>query len=331
MFPGSRRGAAEVMAGPAPGGCERLCRMGKDRPLVPFGGRTAHLFHCRAAAPAQGDKRDARADRRRSALLSGALVASVCRPFLLKRCPSPVDVGDGHGDGGMADASERFDRDNGSAKWMHSPRSGLVTQVSPWSASDRCAGRAVFSNGLHNRRAFILLAEHAVKEAVRAHRPVIALVADVDDLKAINDTWGHAEGDRALQQVADALQGSCREADIVGRLSGDEFAILLAETHDLDGLERRVRDRLARAARGLAYPLCLSIGVASCEPGHPHDCYLPDLLHRADQAMYADKTRHRRPTPSTDRSHRTTMDRHERHDHRHRDARSGGPENAPPH
>src|SRR5581483_6104244 len=185
--------------------------------------------------------------------------------------------------------------------------------------------------GLHNRRAFILLAEHAIKEASRAHRPVIALAADVDDLKAINDTWGHADGARALRKAADALQGSCREADIVGRLGGDEFAILLAETHELDGLERRVRDRLARAARGLAYPLSLSIGVASCEPGHPHDCDLPDLLHRADRAMYADKTSHRRPAQSTDRSHRTTMDRHERHDHRHRDARSGGAENPPSH
>ena len=149
--------------------------------------------------------------------------------------------------------------------------------------------------GLHNRRAFILLADHAIKEAARAQRPIIGLVADVDSLKAINDTYGHAEGDRALRIVAGALEGSCRETDIVGRLSGDEFAILLAETHDFDRLERRVRNRLAHAARGLAYALCISIGVASCPPGHPHDCQLDDLLRRADQAMYADKTANRRP------------------------------------
>jgi diguanylate cyclase (GGDEF)-like protein len=55
---------------------------------------------------------------------------------------------------------------------------------------------------------------------------VIGLFLDVDHLKVINDTQGHAEGDRALYLVADALRAACRESGIVGRLSGDEFAIL---------------------------------------------------------------------------------------------------------
>lgn len=141
--------------------------------------------------------------------------------------------------------------------------------------------------GLHNRRSFILLAEQALKEAARAGRPVIALFLDVDGLKAINDNYGHREGNRALRLVAGALRAACRDSDIVSRLSGDEFAILLAEAHQLDGLEGRVRCRVAEAAKTVAYPLSVSIGVAQCESGCK--CDLTDLFERADQAMYAEK------------------------------------------
>jgi len=141
--------------------------------------------------------------------------------------------------------------------------------------------------GLHNRRSFILLAEQALKEAARAGRPAIALFLDVDGLKAINDNYGHREGNRALRLVADALRAACRESDIVCRMSGDEFAILLAEAHELDGLEGRVRRRVAEAAEGVDYPLSVSIGVAQCEAGCK--CDLAELFERADRAMYADK------------------------------------------
>ena len=141
--------------------------------------------------------------------------------------------------------------------------------------------------GLHNRRSFLLLAEQALKEAIRAGRPVIALFLDVDGLKNINDTLGHREGDRALRLVARALRAACRESDIVSRLSGDEFAILLAEAYELDGLEGRVRCRVAEAADGLTYPLSVSIGVAHCEAGS--ECSLTDLFDRADRAMYEEK------------------------------------------
>jgi len=141
--------------------------------------------------------------------------------------------------------------------------------------------------GLHNRRSFLLLAEQAAKEAARALRPVIALFVDVDGLKAINDHHGHAEGDRALRLVGGALRSACRDADIIGRLSGDEFAVVLAEAHELDGLEGRVRCRVAEAAAATAYELSVSIGVAQCPAGTP--CSLADLFAQADQAMYADK------------------------------------------
>ncbi len=146
--------------------------------------------------------------------------------------------------------------------------------------------------GLHNRRSFMLLAEQAVKEAGRAQRPVIALFVDVDQLKAINDTHGHAAGDRALRLVAGALRAACRESDIIGRLSGDEFGIVLAEAHELGGLEARVRCRVAEAANQTPYPLSVSIGIAQCQPGEA--CTLAELLERADRAMYAEKAAKRR-------------------------------------
>ncbi|MEW6474710.1 MAG: GGDEF domain-containing protein [Actinomycetota bacterium] len=153
--------------------------------------------------------------------------------------------------------------------------------------------------GLHNRRSFILLAEQALKEAARARRPTIALFIDVDGLKAINDNHGHQEGNRALRLVARALRAACRESDIIGRLSGDEFAILLAEAHGLDGLEGRVRCRVADAARGLPYPLSVSIGVAQCEAG-PR-CTLAELFDRADTAMYLEKDAKRGQRQAADR------------------------------
>ena len=149
--------------------------------------------------------------------------------------------------------------------------------------------------GLHNRRSFMLLAGQALKEAIRAQRPFFALFLDVDDLKAINDTHGHAEGDRALCLIAGALQAACRESDIIGRLSGDEFAIVLAEAYEVDGLEDRVRRRVAEASEGTSYPLSVSIGVAQCEPRE--ECILSEVFERADQAMYAEKAAKRRARP----------------------------------
>jgi diguanylate cyclase (GGDEF)-like protein/PAS domain S-box-containing protein len=149
--------------------------------------------------------------------------------------------------------------------------------------------------GLHNRRAFVLLAEQAIKEAVRARRPVIGIFVDVDNLKAINDAHGHAAGDEALRLVAEALEAACRGSDIVGRLGGDEFAILLAGADDIDGIEGRIGGRLAEAARTLPYVLSVSMGVARAAVGE--ECRLDELFQQADQAMYADKARKRAADP----------------------------------
>jgi diguanylate cyclase (GGDEF)-like protein/PAS domain S-box-containing protein len=146
---------------------------------------------------------------------------------------------------------------------------------------------------LHNRRAFTLLAEQAIKEATRAGHPVIGLFVDVDGLKTINDTHGHTAGDHVLRLVAGALRAACRESDIIGRLGGDEFVILLAEATQVDGIEARLAACLAEAATTVPYPISVSIGLAVCQPEPGHDCQLDELIERADQAMYARKARKR--------------------------------------
>jgi two-component system, cell cycle response regulator len=148
--------------------------------------------------------------------------------------------------------------------------------------------------GLHNRRAFLLLADQAVKECLRANRPVIAVFVDVDHLKAINDAFGHTAGDQALRLVADALRASCRSSDIVARLSGDEFAIVLAEATDR---RHRTSDPPPRHRRGRHRQPSLSVSVGITVSPAGADCDLTDLLARADTAMYADKTARRPSTP----------------------------------
>ena len=145
--------------------------------------------------------------------------------------------------------------------------------------------------GLHNRRGFTILAQQTIREANRAGRPTIGLFVDVDGLKPINDRYGHQAGDRALCLVAQSLTLACRTSDIVGRLSGDEFVILLTEAADAADLEQRVRATLAELTADLPHQLEVSIGLARCDPDP--ECQLQDLFAAADRAMYEQKAARR--------------------------------------
>lgn len=147
--------------------------------------------------------------------------------------------------------------------------------------------------GLYNRRGFLALAEQQYKLADRTGKRMALLFADVDDLKQINDAFGHVEGDRALVEAATALRDTFRESDIVARLGGDEFVVLL-----IGGLEdrgegamKRLHARLeARNGRKLRpYTLSLSLGLAIYDHNQPHS--LDDLKRHADALMYEQKRR----------------------------------------
>lgn len=145
--------------------------------------------------------------------------------------------------------------------------------------------------GLHNRRGFMALAGQQLKIAKRLQRGVSLLSADMDNLKIINDTLGHKEGDAALVEIAAILKESFRESDVIARIGGDEFVVLLIEnaSGDSEMLTERLQNNLERhnAAAGRSFRLSVSFGLAGCPPESP--CSIDDLLARADELMYGQK------------------------------------------
>ncbi|MCX6036017.1 MAG: sensor domain-containing diguanylate cyclase, partial [Chloroflexi bacterium] len=145
--------------------------------------------------------------------------------------------------------------------------------------------------GLYNRRGFTLLAEQEVKRAHRIKRSMLLFFTDVDDLKVINDTHGHAQGDLALKEVSAILKETFREADIPARIGGDEFVVLAvdASMESAELLTNRIQANLERRNQkgDRAYQMNLSMGIARYEPEVP--CTLSELIARADGLMYQQK------------------------------------------
>jgi len=145
--------------------------------------------------------------------------------------------------------------------------------------------------GLYNRRGFLTLSDQYFKVAQRMKNRVSILYADLDDLKVINDKYGHQEGDRALAETAQILRTSFRESDIAARIGGDEFAVMPAAVGD--ATIRQVTERLqnniasANAASGRKYDLSISFGFAYYDPEQP--CSVEELLHQGDRMMYEHK------------------------------------------
>ena len=146
---------------------------------------------------------------------------------------------------------------------------------------------------LYNRRAFYALASQQLKVMRRKDRGLLLFFADVNHLKSINDTFGHREGDLALIRTADALEQTFRNSDILARISGDEFAVLVLEANSQDQaailhrLEEHLRSVSAEETR---YKLSLSVGMVRFDPRY--DVSLGDLLSAADRAMYEAKRAH---------------------------------------
>jgi diguanylate cyclase (GGDEF)-like protein len=141
--------------------------------------------------------------------------------------------------------------------------------------------------------------QREIDRARRSRGLLILAFVDVDGLKAINDTNGHAAGDRVLRAVATALLGGLRSYDLVVRYGGDEFLCGLPGS-DLDGAQRRF-DAVARTLAQQNPGTAVSIGLA--ELGNPDT--LDALTARADVALYAARRNARDPA-DTDRTPRFT-------------------------
>lgn len=157
--------------------------------------------------------------------------------------------------------------------------------------------------GLYNRRGFITLAEHQLRVADRENKNLVLVYVDLNDMKGINDRFGHIEGDRALADMARLLRDTFRESDILGRLGGDEFAVLLTEPSEQD-IEQIINAHLQENLKshneqsGRPYTLSVSVGMATYHPANA--CTLDDLLSAADKLMYLKKPQRMREERDSD-------------------------------
>jgi diguanylate cyclase (GGDEF)-like protein len=147
--------------------------------------------------------------------------------------------------------------------------------------------------GLYNRRGFLNLATRDLRVARRGDETLLVSFADLDDLKQVNDTSGHAVGDRALRDTAAILRQTFRDSDLVARIGGDEYAVLVRHAGPesaavlAERLKRHVREFNRRAAR--PYQLSISLGFAAHKASTLGS--VAGLLDRADRALYRDKRR----------------------------------------
>jgi len=143
---------------------------------------------------------------------------------------------------------------------------------------------------LYNRRRFFDLAEQNLKMATLLKKRSLLLYIDMDDLKWINDNCGHNEGDKALIALAGVIKQTFRESDIIARIGGDEFVILLESTDENDKTATtRLQENLRNYNNKLTidYNLSVSIGAAPFDPDHPVS--IDELLDQADSSMYVQK------------------------------------------
>lgn len=142
--------------------------------------------------------------------------------------------------------------------------------------------------GLPNRRKLMVHLNHLSSLSTRHGTPLSIMMVDIDHFKRLNDRWGHLEGDNVLKQLATQTQALLRCEDMVARLGGEEFMVVLPLTPLLQchKLADRLRDTIANYDFGIGVGhVTLSIGVAEYRCGEPMD----SLIERADQALYSAK------------------------------------------
>ncbi len=147
--------------------------------------------------------------------------------------------------------------------------------------------------GVNNRRAFESIAKHEVAIATRYKHPLSLLTLDIDFFKRINDNYGHEAGDDVLKQFTQLCSGIIRESDILCRIGGEEFVILLPVTESTAArkLAERIRSRIADnefylSSQNKKIPMTVSIGISQ---RNEFDESIDEVLARADSALYQAK------------------------------------------
>lgn len=148
--------------------------------------------------------------------------------------------------------------------------------------------------GVYNRRGFITVTESLLKTARRSGCRCALFFCDMDNLKTINDTFGHKVGDEAIKALADILTHTFRESDAIGRMGGDEFAVFIRSPEDQEQAIQILESRLEQNIKEfnkkrseLEFLLSVSVGAVRCVPEKPEP--IDALIVRADQLMYKAK------------------------------------------
>jgi diguanylate cyclase (GGDEF)-like protein len=175
----------------------------------------------------------------------------------------------------------------------------MIVQLKRLYDRERDLSRIDPLTNIPNRRALHEAASQAKSMAERNRVPLSICYIDVDNFKAINDRFGHNAGDRVLAMAAATIAGALRPSDVVARMGGDEFAVLLPGAHgdDAAGIMRRVGEQLQHAMRRNKWPVTFSIGIASFASPFAS---VAEMLAEADKAMYVQKKRGREPLDECD-------------------------------
>ncbi len=151
--------------------------------------------------------------------------------------------------------------------------------------------------GLYNRQGFFMLMDHHVKLARRQKKRIVLFYADIDNLKGINDTLGHQEGDLILVDVANVLKESFRKSDIIARVGGDEFLVFLigADEDYVELINKNFRESLEiyNAKRHQKYKLSISTGVTHYDPEYNDS--MGNMLDQAYELINKQKMQQKNP------------------------------------